>query len=48
MDKTKKHLSGGSEEMESIVEQTIKRIERLNRILTVVVAVELIVLLLFL
>ena len=34
--------------MESTIEKTIKRIERLNRILTVAVAVELIVLLLFL
>ena len=34
--------------MESTVEITLKRIERLNRILTVTVIVELIVLLLFL
>lgn len=34
--------------MESAVEKTIKRIERLNKILAVVVVTELIVLLLFL
>ncbi len=34
--------------MDSAVEQTIKRVERLNRILTVTVIVELVVLLLFL
>jgi len=33
--------------MESTVEQTLKRIERLNKFLTVVVVLELIVLLLF-
>ncbi len=33
--------------MESTVEQTLKRIERLNKILTATVVVELIVLLLF-
>ena len=34
--------------MESTIEQTIKKVERLNKILTVTVVVELIVLLLFL
>jgi hypothetical protein len=34
--------------MESTVEKTIKRVERLNKILTVTVIVELVVLLLFL
>jgi len=34
--------------MENTVEQTLKRVERINRLLTVTVIVELIVLLLFL
>jgi cell division protein FtsL len=41
-------LKRGGKEMDSTLEQTVKRIERLNKILTVTVIVELLVLILFL
>jgi hypothetical protein len=41
-------LKRGGKEMDSTLEQTVKRIERLNKILTVAVIVELLVLILFL
>jgi hypothetical protein len=41
-------LKWGGKEMDSTLEQTVKRIERLNKILTVAVIVELLVLILFL
>jgi heme A synthase len=40
-------LKRGGKEMESTLEQTIKRIERINRILTGTVLVEILVLILF-
>jgi hypothetical protein len=40
-------LKRGGKEMDSTLEQTVKRIERLNKILTVAVIVELLVLILF-
>jgi len=39
---------GGRRKVEDTIEQTIKKVERLNRILTVIVIVELVALLLFL
>jgi len=40
-------LKRGGKEMESTIEQAIKRIERINRILTGTVLVEILVLILF-
>ena len=39
---------GGGKEMDSTLEQTVKRIERLNRILTAAVVVEALALVIFL
>jgi hypothetical protein len=41
-------FEGVQEKMEDTIEQTIKKLERLSRILTVIVIVELVALLLFL
>ena len=40
-------MEGGGKEMERDLEQTIKRIERINRILTVAILAEIVVLFLF-
>jgi hypothetical protein len=47
-EKEENSLKRGGKEMDSTLEQTVKRIERLNKILTVAVIVELLVLILFL
>jgi CHASE3 domain sensor protein len=48
MKEAKKISQNGEEKMDNTLEQTVKRIERLNRILTVAVVVEALVLVLFL
>jgi hypothetical protein len=48
MKETTKIAKGGVEKVDSTLEQTVKRIERLNRILTVAVVVEAVSLVLFL
>ncbi len=46
--KKPRSLGGFGRKLEDTIEQTIKRVERLNKFLTVIVVVELIVLILFL
>jgi hypothetical protein len=48
MKETKKIAKGGWKELDNTLEQTVKRIERLNRILTAAVVVEALVLVIFL